>query len=142
MSAESYPYQSSDRERQRLIAQAALVGPLTERLFEKAGLAAGMTALDIGSGSGDVALLAAKFVGRRGRVIGVDRDPAQIAFASERARAADLPQVEFRVGDFREIDLGEPVDAVVGRLVLMYAADPVDALRRAARHLRPGGGIG
>ena len=139
--AEPYPFRSSPDERLRLIAQGELVAPLTRRLFERAGITPGMRVLDIGSGSGDVAFLAARFVGPEGSVIGVDRDPAQVAFAEQRATADALGNVRFMAGDFREIELDSPVDAVVGRLVLMYAADPLDALRRALRHLRPGGVI-
>jgi ubiquinone/menaquinone biosynthesis C-methylase UbiE len=141
MTQETYPFRSSDDERRRLIAQGELVAPLTERLFRKAGLAPGMRVLDIGSGSGDVALLAARLVGRGGAVIGVDRDPAQVAFAAQRAKAEGLGQLRFMAADFRELELDPPVDAIVGRLVLMYAADPLDALRRALRNLRPGGVI-
>jgi ubiquinone/menaquinone biosynthesis C-methylase UbiE len=82
-----YPFQSSDDERQRLIDQNKLVAPLTQRLFERAGLKAGMRVLDIGSGSGDVAFLAARLVGPTGSVLGIDRDPAQIKFAETRAKA-------------------------------------------------------
>jgi ubiquinone/menaquinone biosynthesis C-methylase UbiE len=139
MTTEHYPLQSSEDERRRLIAQAGLVAPLTERLFGKAGITPGMRVLDIGSGSGDVALLAARYVGSGGTVIGVDRDPAQVAFAAQRAKADGLANVRFMTGDFREIELGPPVDAIIGRLVLMYAADPLDALRRALRNLRAGG---
>jgi SAM-dependent methyltransferase len=114
---------------------------LTERLFEKAGIAPGMRVLDIGSGSGDVALLAARLVGPEGTVIGVDRDPGQVAFAARRAKADGLTNVRFMTGDFREIELSPPADAITGRLVLMYAADPLDALRRALRNLRAGGVI-
>jgi ubiquinone/menaquinone biosynthesis C-methylase UbiE len=141
MTRESYPFKSSDEERQRLIAQGELVAPLTQRLFERAGITSGMRVLDIGSGSGDVACLAARLVAPRGSVIGVDRDSAQVAFAEQRARADGLTNVRFIVGDFREIELSPAVDAVVGRLVLMYAADPLDALRRALRNLKAGGVI-
>jgi SAM-dependent methyltransferase len=141
MTAEHYPFQSSADERRRLIAQGELVAPLTERLFKNAGIASGMHVLDIGSGSGDVALLAARLVGSAGSVIGVDRDPAQVTFAEQRAKDAHLPNVHFMTGDFREIDLSSPVDAIVGRLVLMYAVDPLDALRRTVRNLRSGGVI-
>lgn len=140
MTAESYPFRSSDEERQRLVAQAELVAPSTRRLFERAGIGPGMRVLDIGSGPGDVALLAARLVAPRGSVIGVDRDPAQVAFANERAKADGLTNLRFIVGDFREIEI-KPVDAIVGRLVLMYAANPLDALRRAVRNLRAGGVI-
>jgi ubiquinone/menaquinone biosynthesis C-methylase UbiE len=141
MTRESYPFKSSDEERQRLIAQGELVAPLTQRLFERAGITSGMRVLDIGSGSGDVAFSAARLVAPRGSVIGVDRDSAQVAFAEQRARADGLTNVRFIVGDFREIELSPAVDAVVGRLVLMYAADPLDALRRALRNLKAGGVI-
>ena len=139
MTEKPYPFQSSEGERRRLIAQGGLVAPLTRRLFEKAGLEPGMRVLDIGSGAGDVALLAAEFVGPEGTVIGVDSDPAQVAFAERRAGADRLTNVRFMTGDFREIELSPPADALVGRLVLMYAADPLDALRRALRNLRAGG---
>ena len=139
MTEKPYPFLSSEGERRRLIAQGGLVAPLTRRLFGKAGLEPGMRVLDIGSGAGDVALLAAEFVGPEGTVIGVDSDPAQVAFAERRAAADRLTNVRFMTGDFREIELSPPADAVVGRLVLMYAADPLDALRRALRNLRAGG---
>lgn len=141
MTRESYPFKSSKDERQRLIAQGELVAPLTQRLFERAGITSGMRVLDIGSGSGDVAFSAARLVGSRGSVIGVDRDSAQVAFAEQRAKTDGLTNVRFMVGDFRKIELSPAVDAVVGRLVLMYATDPLDALRRALRNLRAGGVI-
>ena len=136
---EVYPFQSSGDERKRLIAQAELVAPLTRRLFERAGITAGMRVLDIGSGSGDVALLAAQLVGPAGDVTGVDRDPAQVEFAEQRAKAQGLANVRFLTGDFRNIEIIPAVDAIVGRLVLMYAADPLDAIGRALRNLRSGG---
>jgi ubiquinone/menaquinone biosynthesis C-methylase UbiE len=139
--AEYYPLESTPDERQRLIAQGGLLAPLTQRLFERAGLASGMRVLDLGSGSGDVAFLAAKFVGPEGSVLSVDRDPAQVAFAQQRAKADGLTNVRFMAGDFRDIELSPAVDAIVGRLVLMYAADPLDALRRALRNLKGGGVI-
>jgi len=141
MAREAYPFQSSPDERLRLIAQGELVAPLTRRLFERAGIAPGARVLDIGSGSGDVAFLAARLVGPEGSVIGADRDPAQVAFAEERAKANGLGNVCFVAEDFRQLELSPPVDAIVGRLVLMYAADPLDALRRALRSLRAGGVI-
>ena len=141
MTGESYPLASSGDERRRLVAQGELLAPLTRRLLERAGIGSGMRVLDLGSGPGDVAFAAARLVGPRGSVIGVDRDPAQVAFAAQRAKADGLANVRFMAGDFRDIELGSAVDAVVGRLVLMYAADPLDALRRALRNLKAGGVI-
>ena len=103
MTDEHYPFQSTNGERQRLMLQDKLVAPLTERLFEKAGITSGMRVLDIGSGSGDVALLVARLVGPTGTVIGVDRDPAQVAFAAQRAAESGLSNLHFLSGDFRDI---------------------------------------
>jgi ubiquinone/menaquinone biosynthesis C-methylase UbiE len=141
MSREFYPFRSSEEERQRLIAQGGLLAPLTQRLLEKAGISSGMHVLDIGSGSGDVALLAARLVGSRGSVIGADLDPAQVTFSEQRAEADGLTNVHFTVRDFREIEVSQAVDAIVGRLVLMYTADPLEALRRVLRNLKVGGVI-
>ena len=139
MTSEAYPFESSERERRRLLAQGELFAPLTQRLLVRAGIGPGMRVLDIGCGAGDVAMAAAALVGAEGSVVGVDRDPAQAAFAQSRARASGVYHARFLVGDYREISLDTPVDAIVGRLVLMYARDPLDALRATLRNLKPGG---
>ena len=53
----------------------------------------------------------------------------------------ELSNVRFVAGDFREIELSPAVDAIIGRLVLMYAADPLEAIRRALCNLKSGGVI-
>ena len=65
----------SAQELARLNAQARLVEPITRRFFQEAGIGAGMRVLDVGSGAGDVALLAAELVGSSGTVVGVDPLP-------------------------------------------------------------------
>ncbi|MBE9376160.1 class I SAM-dependent methyltransferase [Saccharopolyspora sp. HNM0983] len=128
----------SDAETQRLIRQAAFRDPLTRRLFTDAGLSEGMSVLDLGSGAGDVALLAAEFVGPTGTVLGVDTDPGVLRTARARAAAAGLDNVTFLDGDLRTIEPDQTFDAVVERLALMYLADPAAALRAVRTHLRPG----
>src|SRR5271169_5913231 len=59
----------SAEEVERLQSQAAFIRPFTERLFRDAGIARGMKVLDLGSGAGDVALLAARLVGQEGTVV-------------------------------------------------------------------------
>ena len=133
----NYPFADRAAEHERLVAQGVLFDPLTRRLLQQAGLAPGMRVLDLGSGAGNVARLAAGLVGPRGSVVGIERDPAAVALAQRRTDAAN---VEFRVGDVQTLEgVDDGFDAVVGRLVLMYLPDPVAALRRAATRARPGG---
>jgi ubiquinone/menaquinone biosynthesis C-methylase UbiE len=122
-----------------LITQSGLYDVSTRRLFEDAGLRPGMKVLDVGSGAGDVALLVAGMVGPTGTVVGVDVNPTVLVTARSRAAAGGLAHVSFREGDVRTIALPEDFDAVVGRLVLLYVGDPAEAVRAAARHVRPGG---
>ncbi|MQA11786.1 MAG: methyltransferase domain-containing protein [Pseudonocardiaceae bacterium] len=132
-----YPFADRAAEDERLIAQGRVFDPLTRRVLAEAGLAPGMRVLDLGSGAGNVARLAAERVGEDGSVVGVERDPAAIDLARRRTDAAN---VEYREGDVRALDgIGDGFDAVIGRLVLMYQPDPVEVLRQAAARLRPGG---
>jgi SAM-dependent methyltransferase len=131
---------SSEGEHQRLSRQSDLYAPFTRRLLLRAGIQPGMRVLDVGCGPGDVSFLAAELVGDDGCVVGVERDEHALQGARRRAAESGLQNVEFVCGDFRDVALaGPPFDACVGRLVLMYQADPAEALSRAARHLRPGG---
>jgi SAM-dependent methyltransferase len=133
----NYPFADRAAEDERLIAQGALFDPLTARLLQQAGLEPGMRVLDLGSGAGNVARLAAGLVGPRGSVVGIERDPAAVTLARRRTDAAN---VEFRVGDVQTLEgVEDGFDAVAGRLVLMYLPDPVAALRQAAARVRPGG---
>lgn len=133
----SYPFADRVAEDERLVAQAALFDPLTRRVLREAGLAPGMRVLDLGSGSGNVARLAAELVGPDGHVVGVERDPEAVRLAQRRTGAGN---VEFRVGDIQTLDgIEDGFDAVVGRLAVMYAPDPVAAIRQAAARVRPGG---
>jgi SAM-dependent methyltransferase len=124
----SYPFADRAAEDERLAAQAALFDPLTRRVLRQAGLAPGMRVLDLGSGSGNVARLAAELVGPEGRVVGIERDPEAVKLAQRRT---DAGQVEFRAGDVQTLDgIEDGFDAVIGRLVMMYVPDPVAACTR------------
>src|SRR5258707_14305670 len=89
------PYVLGDTgaEHERLIRQAAIFDPFTERLFRDAGIGQGQRVLDIGSGVGDVAMLGARLVGPRGEAVGVERDRSKLASARARAAEAGLHTV-------------------------------------------------
>jgi ubiquinone/menaquinone biosynthesis C-methylase UbiE len=129
----------SERELDRLSTQARMFEPFTRQLFLEAGLLPGMRVLDVGCGSGDVALLANELVGPTGAVVGIDRAPDAIARAKARAENRRLSNVQFVEGDPTLTRFGQTFDAIIGRLILMYYADPISALRKLLEHLRPGG---
>jgi SAM-dependent methyltransferase len=135
----TYALGSSHAEHQRLVEQAALFRPMTERLFRQAGIGPGMRVLDIGSGAGDVAFLAAELVGATGEVVGIDTDGAALAKARARAELLGLTNVSFIEGDARSAERDGLFDAAIGRLVLMYMADPGAGLRAVADGVRSGG---
>ena len=125
----------------RLSKLGQLLYPSTRHLFERAGIAPGMKVLDVGSGAGDVALLLAELVGDAGAVVGVDMYPTVLEAARARVQAAELKNVTFIAGDIRNVAVDDNFDAVVGRNILMYVADPAEVLRTCASHVRPGGVI-
>src|SRR5215510_9998613 len=128
-SSPDYILGHAEDELDRLEYQARFYSDLTEHLFHLAGIERGMRVLDVGCGVGDVTFLAARLVGPDGWVIGVDNSPEAIRRAEQRAQAAQLTNVYFVVQDITEFTPDEPVDAEVGRLILMYLADPAGAIR-------------
>jgi SAM-dependent methyltransferase len=129
----------SDFEIERLALQNAFYRDTTRAALRRAGLAAGMRVLDIGCGGGNVSLMAAELVGPSGSVLGIDRSPDAVAAASRRAASAGLTHVRFTATELDAFATDAPFDALIGRFVLMYMADPAATLRALVRHLRPDG---
>lgn len=86
-----YALGRTSAEYDRLIEQAELLRPITERVLRVAGICAGMRVLDIGCGVGDVSFLASSLVGSQGCVVGVDLDRDAIQIAENGARSCGLP---------------------------------------------------
>src|ERR1700682_1416018 len=103
VSVQHYALGSTDAEQARLIRQAALLAPFTERFFRGSGIGPGQRVLDIGFGLRGVAMLAAKLVGSSGEVVGVERDARSIARARARVAEAGLPDVSFTQSAVRQI---------------------------------------
>lgn len=110
-------------------------------LWQQLAAGADGTLLDLGCGTGRVALDLAK---HGHRVRGVDLDPALVAAFNERAEAAGLTAMA-TAADAREFDLGEEFAIVLAPMqflqVLGGAGERIACLRSARRHLRPGGRV-
>lgn len=103
-------------------------------------LAPGETVLDLGSGGGIDAFLAARKVGPEGRVIGVDMTPEMIARARAAAERSGFAQVEFRQGRLEALPVEDAsVDAATSNCVINLVPDKGVVFREVARVLKPGG---
>jgi ubiquinone/menaquinone biosynthesis C-methylase UbiE len=105
-----------------------------------AELKEGETVLDLGSGAGLDVFMAARKVGDKGRVIGVDMTPEMLEKANENAKAMNAANVEFRHGDIEDLPVAdESVDVVISNCVINLAPDKARVFREAFRVLKPGG---
>lgn len=105
-----------------------------------ARLIPGETVLDLGSGGGLDVLLAARTVGPRGRVYGVDMTEEMLTVARRNAERAGAANVEFRRGEIEALPLSDAsVDVIISNCVINLSPDKDAVLREAFRVLKPGG---
>jgi arsenite methyltransferase len=105
-----------------------------------AGLKPGEVVLDIGSGGGLDAFLAAGKVGASGRVIGVDMTPAMLERARASAQRSHITNVEFRKGYAEELPVADgEVDIIISNCLINLTEDKGRVFREAFRVLKPGG---
>jgi len=103
-------------------------------------LQTGETVVDLGSGAGIDAMIAARKVGTDGKVIGVDMTPEMLAAARKNAEAAGAEQVDFREGRLEDLPLDDAsVDALTSNCVINLVPDKALVFTEIARVLRPGG---
>jgi ubiquinone/menaquinone biosynthesis C-methylase UbiE len=100
---------------------------------------AGLSVLDVGSGTGDDARELAVLVAPGGSVVGVDRSSEMVAEARRRADGSGLP-IKFVEGDAQALDFSDAsFDRSRAERVLIHVPDPAAAVREMARVTRPGG---
>lgn len=105
-----------------------------------AALKPGEIALDLGSGGGFDCFLAARQVGDRGHVIGVDMTPAMISRARANAVKGGYRNVEFRLGEIENLPLADnSVDVIISNCVINLSPDKERVFKETFRVLKPGG---
>lgn len=114
--------------------------PLANRLVELAGLQSGQKILDIATGTGLVAIAAAKIVGSDGQVVGVDISKGMLEQAQRKVEAAGLQNVELQEIDAENLKLSDnSFDAILCSSAIVYLTDIPAALRNWHRFLKKGG---
>jgi SAM-dependent methyltransferase len=110
------------------------------RLLGDARIRSGMKVLDLGSGTGHPALLAAQAVGSKGWVIGLDLAEYMVEAAQRKAGRLGLTNVTFQAGDATVLPFeNDSFDALTSRFCVMFVPDLPQALSEMARVLKPGG---
>lgn len=105
-----------------------------------ASLKPGEHVLDLGSGAGFDCFLAARQVGAKGRVIGVDMTPEMISKARRNVSAGDFPHVEFRLGEIEYLPVADrSIDVILSNCVINLSPDKQQVFREAFRVLKKGG---
>ena len=135
----SYPMEYTEEELRRLRFQGRYWGEISLEVLREAGIGTGMRVLDMGCGAGDFSLQAAELVGPSGSVLGIDRSPQAVQQARRRAAAMQADHLRFQAADLETIDLPLTFDALIGRFILMFLADPTATLARMIDRLEPGG---
>jgi len=105
-----------------------------------ASLKKGEVVLDLGSGGGFDCFLAAKKVGSKGKVIGVDMTPEMLSRARENAAQSEYKNVEFRLGEIENLPVADnSVNVIISNCVINLSPDKKRVFAEAFRVLKPGG---
>ncbi|MCX6012266.1 MAG: arsenite methyltransferase [Chloroflexi bacterium] len=107
-----------------------------------ASIKEGEVVLDLGSGAGIDCFLAAKKVGEKGKVIGVDMTPEMLDRARENVRKSTYKNIEFRLGEIENLPVADnSVDLIISNCVINLSTDKRRVFEEAFRVLKPSGRI-
>ncbi len=105
-----------------------------------ASLKEGDVVLDLGSGAGFDAFLAAQKVGERGRVIGVDMTPEMLEKARANAQKGNYKNIEFRLGEIEKLPVEDnSIDVIISNCVINLSPEKQKVFEEAFRVLKSGG---
>jgi ubiquinone/menaquinone biosynthesis C-methylase UbiE len=126
----------------RNVPESSIMGLGCGNPVALASLKEGETVLDLGSGGGIDVFLAARNVGAKGRVIGVDMTEEMIQKAKATAAKYGYENVEFRLGEIENLPVeNNSIDVIISNCVINLSTDKEKVFREAHRVLRPGGKV-
>src|SRR5512139_234293 len=124
----------------KMVPEGANLGLGCGNPLALASLREGETVLDLGSGAGFDCFLAARQVGKTGKVIGVDMTPEMLDKARGNAEKGDFTNIEFRLGEIENLPVADnQVDIVISNCVINLSPAKERVFREAFRALKPGG---
>ncbi len=127
-------------EEMRSVPEGANLGLGCGNPVALASLKEGDVVLDLGSGAGFDAFLAARRVGKSGRVIGVDMTPEMIEKARANARKGNYSHVEFRLGEIESLPVEDgSIDVIISNCVINLSPEKEKVFGETFRVLKPGG---
>ena len=131
-----------EAEQDRLQRQALDLADDSAWLFDRVGLSAGDSVLDVGCGPRGCLDLLARLVGRTGQVVGVEPSEEAVSRARQYVEEQHLDNVEVRVGEGRATGLARNAfDLVTTRLVLVNVPRPEELVAEAVALAKPGGAV-
>lgn len=136
---DTFAERQKEEELARLKRQATVALALEKRIWQQAGLKAGMNVLDLACGSGVISCEIAKSIDP-GEVIGVDLSESMLEQAGKLKEREKIGNLTFQRGSAYELDFPEAsFDFVYARLLFLHLADPVKVVKTVCRVLKPGG---
>lgn len=129
-----------DKAEMRSVPEGANLGLGCGNPVALAAIKKGDTVLDLGSGAGFDAFLAAKAAGKTGRVIGVDMTSEMLDRAGKNAKKGGYKNVEFRQGEIEKLPVEDSsIDVIISNCVINLSPDKKSVFSEAFRVLKPGG---
>ena len=129
-------------EELEIVPQGANLGLGCGNPVATASLREGEVVVDLGSGAGFDCFLAARKVGKEGKVIGIDMTPEMIEKARENKEKGNCGNVEFKLGEIENLPVADNfADILISNCVINLSTDKLKVFAEASRVLKPGGRI-